>query len=136
MAYQRILKIKTKRLCDFVRINGDVSKVVGESKIKLGLVFVNSLHTTATVILQEKDVTVLKDMGKVFERLLPLKAKYEHSYEGDKIAMAHLKTNLLGSTLSLLVQKGELVFGPWQGLFLVELFEAREREAMVTVIGD
>ena len=134
--FQKSIKIKTKEANEFLKITDDVEKVVGESKIKNGMVFVNALHNTAALIIQEDDPTIHKDLVKFFEKILPLKEKYFHDYEGNVNATAHLKSNLLKNFLNVPVKDGRLLLGTWQDIFFVELFEAREREIFVTVIGE
>lgn len=121
---------------EFVKITEEIKKVVKESKIKDGMAFVNSLHNTASIIIQENDPTIHKDLRNTFERLFPLNIKYEHSYEGNVNAAAHIKTNFLGNSISIPIKNNELILGRWQDIFFVELFEPREREVVVTIIGE
>ena len=107
-----------------------------ESKIKNGMVFVNALHNTAALIIQEYDESIHKDLIKFFEKILPLKEKYFHDYEGNLNATAHIKSNLLKTFLTIPLREGKLLLGTWQNIFFVEMFEARERIVSVTVIGE
>lgn len=134
--FRKSVKIKTKGLNDFVNITENVKDVVGKSKIKDGMVFLNSLHNTGALILQEDDTTIHRDLINTLERIVPLKGKYEHDMEGNENATAHLKTNLLSSNLTIPLEDGKLVLGTWQNIFFIELFEQREREVVVTVIGE
>lgn len=134
--FRKSISIKTRGLNDFVKITGEVEKIVKESKIKNGMVFLNSLHNTAALIIQEDDPTIHRDLTATLERIAPLKGKYEHDYETNVNATAHLKTNLLTSSLTIPLTDGKLVLGTWQQLFFVELFEPRHREVIVTIIGE
>ena len=134
--FRKSVKIKTKGLNDFVNITKDIEKIVNESKIKNGMVFLNSLHNTAALIMQEDDSTIHRDLVNTLENIVPLKGKYEHNYEGPENATAHLKTNLLSSNLTIPLENGKLVLGTWQQIFFVELFEPREREVVVTIMGE
>jgi secondary thiamine-phosphate synthase enzyme len=134
--FRKSVKIKTKGLNDFVNITQDIEKIVNESKIKNSMVFLNSLHNTAALIIQEDDSTIHRDLINTLENIVPLKGKYEHNYEGPENATAHLKTNLLGSSLAIPLENGKLVLGTWQQIFFVELFEPREREVVVTIMGE
>lgn len=136
VVYQRTIGIRTKGYYDFIKITDKVAKLVEDSKIKNGIVFVNSSHNTATVIVQENDPTIHKDLTSMFEKLLPLNAKYEHDYEGNANATAHLKQNILGNSVNIPITKGKMILGGWQEIFFVELFESRDREIVVTVIGE
>jgi secondary thiamine-phosphate synthase enzyme len=136
MFFKKPILVRTKGMNDFVKITDKVENVVKESKIKNGMVFLNSLHNTAALIIQEDDSTIHRDLVNMLEGIAPVKGKYEHDYEGSKNAVAHLKTNLLDSTLTVPLENGKLVLGTWQQIFFVELFEPRERKIIVTVMGE
>ncbi len=134
--YQKSITVETKGLNDFTKITDEIQKIVNESKIKNGIVFVNNLHNTAAVIMQEDDPTIFKDMFKLLDKILPMNDKYAHDYEGNENAVAHQKQNLLGNSVSIPIKDGKLVLGTWQDVFLVELFEPRKRETVVTILGE
>ncbi|MBI2084546.1 MAG: YjbQ family protein [Candidatus Aenigmarchaeota archaeon] len=134
--YQKTIELKTKKLHDFVNITKDVAEVVNETGISNGMVFVNAPHTTVGLILQENDETIFHDMKKMFERILPPDSNYKHSSEGKDNAIAHITSNLLGTSLAMPVTKRQIELGNWQNIFLVELFEGRVRKVVVTVIGE
>ena len=134
--YQSEIKIKTKRPYDFIDITEEVEKEVKKSKIDNGIIFLNSLHNTACMIIQENDETIFEDMRKLFDRILPLNKKYSHSYEGSLNATAHLKSNLLSQSLTLPIKDGKIVLGTWQRIIFVELFEPRERTVFITIMGE
>lgn len=136
MFFKKSILVRTKGMNDFVKITDEVENAVKESKIKNGMVFLNSLHNTAALIIQEDDSTIHRDLVNVLEGIAPVKGKYEHNYEGNKNAVAHLKTNLLGSTMTVPLENGKLILGTWQQIFFVELFEPRERKIIVTVMGE
>ena len=134
--FRKSVLIPTKELNEFINITEKIQAVANESKLKDGVVFLNSLHNTGALILQEDDPTIHQDLINTLERIVPLKGRYEHDYEGNENATAHLKTNLLGSFLTIPLENGKLKLGTWQNVFFVEFFEPREREVIVTVIGD
>jgi len=134
--YQSEIKIKTKNAYDFIDITENGEKEVEKSKIKNGMIFLNSLHNTACLIIQENDETIFEDMKKFFDKILPLNEKYSHSYEGSLNATAHLKSNLLSQSITLPIKNGNLVLGAWQRIIFVELFEPRERTVFVTILGE
>ena len=134
--FQKTLVLKSKSINDFIKITDNIEDVVKESKIKNGMVFVNTLHNTAALIMQEDDSTIHMDLIKILEKIAPIKEKYSHSYEGNENATAHIKSNLLKTFLTIPLKEGELVLGTWQDIFFIELFESREREVLVTIIGE
>lgn len=114
----------------------DIKKVVKDSKIKNGIVILNSLHNTAALIIQEDDKTIHEDLKNSLERIFPLNLEYRHDFEGKVNATAHLKSNFLGNSLIVPLKDNELILGKWQDLFFIELFEPRDREIFVTIIGE
>lgn len=133
---QKKIGIRSKNRNDFIKITGEVEKLIAEAKIKNGILSINIPHTTAAIILQEGDSALQKDLIKTLDRLVSLDEKYEHVEEGKENAIAHIKSNLLGHSVSLSIKEGRLQLGTWQDIFFVELFEGREREVIITVMGE
>ena len=135
--YRDTIELKTQRNFQYINITDKVQEIVNKSKIKEGIVFVNSAHNTATVILQEDDSTIHEDTKKIIDDLVPFNRDYRHSYEGNVNAASHVKNQLLGnSNLTIPVKDGELYLGTWQQVFFLELLEPRRREIIVTVTGE
>jgi secondary thiamine-phosphate synthase enzyme len=135
--FRDAIELKTQRYFQYINITDKVQEIVNKSKIKDGIVFVNSTHNTATVILQEDDSTIHEDTKEIIEELVPLNRRYRHNYEGNVNATSHIKNQLLGnSNLTIPLRDGKLVLGAWQQVFFLELLEPRNRKVMVTVIGE
>jgi secondary thiamine-phosphate synthase enzyme len=134
--FHKTISIRTKKIYDFVEITAEIEKAAKESKIKNGKVFANALHNTGALILQENDSTIHKDLIKILEKLVPMKEKYEHNHEGNENATAHIKSNLLGTHITIPLKDSKLQLGTWQSVFFVEFFEPRNRQVMVTIIGE
>jgi secondary thiamine-phosphate synthase enzyme len=134
--FRKSISVRTSKIYDFVEVTEEVEKAAKESKIKNGIVFVNMLHLTVALIFQENDPTILRDLIKSLEKMVPMKENYEHDYEGNENATAHIKANLLGTSVTIPLHNGSLQFGTYQSLFVVELFEPRNREIVITIIGE
>jgi len=134
--FRKTIEIRTKGYNDFIDITSQLEKVVKESKIKKGMLFANSLHNTAALIIQENDPTIFEDMKNLFEKILPLNGKYEHDYEGNENATSHQKNSLLGNSISIPIENNELVLGTWQRVIFIEFFEPRIRKVVVTILGE
>lgn len=133
----QIIKVSTSSQFDFVPLTNQVQKVVEESKIREGFVLLRCPHTTAAITCTERDPAVHHDAQRVLEMLIPHKQDWEHNSEGSINARAHQAVMLLfGSCHWIPVTQGEISLGTWQGVFLVELFEARARNIQVTVVGE
>ena len=130
------IRIKTKNIYDFVDLTEKVQKIVESSNIKNGILVLNNLHNTASLLIQEKDSGIFKDLKNSLEKFFPLNRKYEHDYEGNVNATAHLKSSLFAPSITLSIRNGKLDLGTWQSILFVEFFEPRERKIIVTIIGE
>ncbi len=125
-------EIQTAKRTDFVDVTGRVRDVVCRAGIQEGLCVVYVPHTTAAVTINEHaDPDVVRDMGMKLDWMIPWEDAYRHA-EGN--SAAHIKSSLLGPSLSIIVQGSELVLGVWQGVFLCEFDGPRRRSFFVKVI--
>jgi len=128
------ITVATERREETVDITARVKAAVTRAKIADGIVAVTVAHTTAGVFVNENaDPDVRRDLLTALERAVPREAKYAHA-EGN--GPAHVKSVLIGSSVTLAVRDGELALGTWQGIYFAELDGPRERSATITVIGD
>jgi secondary thiamine-phosphate synthase enzyme len=135
--YRDTIELRTEKYFQYINITDRVQDIVSKSGIKDGMAFVNALHNTATVIIQEDDSTIHEDTKDIMEELTPLKREYRHSYEGNVNATSHIRNQMLGnSNLAIPVEDGKLVLGTWQQIFFLEILEPRSRKVIVTVIGE
>lgn len=106
--------------------------------INTGLVHLLLQHTSASLTLNENcDPTVRSDMEQHFMRHVPESAPYQHDYEGVDDMPAHIKSSLLGVSLLLPVNRGRLVLGTWQGIWLGEhRIHGGSRRIIATLQGE
>lgn len=92
------------------------------SQIGIGLLHIFIQHTSASLTINENaDSTVRGDFERYFNYAVPENAPfYRHTYEGSDDMPAHLKSSLLGPSLTLPVSNGRLNLGTWQGIYLCE----------------
>ena len=95
---------------------------LNNQKIKNGMLNINILHTSASLIIQENaDPDVLHDLKNFFDKLAPMDNKlYQHTTEGTDDMPAHIKSALTNSQLTLSLKDKKLILGTWQGLYLFE----------------
>ena len=91
-------------------------------KIKNGILNINILHTSASLIIQENaDPDVLSDLNFFFDKLVPMDNKlYKHTTEGKDDMPAHIKSALTNNQITLSIKDKKLALGTWQGLYLFE----------------
>jgi secondary thiamine-phosphate synthase enzyme len=99
-----------------------------------GICHLSLLHTTAALTLADLDPGTDLDMLDAFEHMVP-KLHYRHPHDPVHVP-DHILSAVIGPTLSLLVQDGELVVGTWQRVVLIELDGGRSREIAMAVSAE
>jgi len=130
------VKVKTEGRGDYKDITEEIEGIVEESRVKNGIVAIHGMHTTAAIVIQERDRDVHNDTMDIMNAIVPMDRKYRHVYEGIANATAHIKNQMMGINVTIPVINGRMALGTWQRIFLVELFEKRERRVAIAVIGE
>jgi secondary thiamine-phosphate synthase enzyme len=144
VAHSRQLRLRTTTPHQFIDVTEAVAEEVRRSRVRQGLVCVQTLHTTTAVVVNENEPGLLQDMAEVLERLVPTGRGYRHDdlerrpgappdepANGD----AHCKAMLLSASQTLTIQERRIQLGRWQRIFLVELDGGRLPTVSVTVLG-
>ena len=130
----------TARPRGFHLVTREVEAAVPElAEAKVGLVHVFIRHTSAALALNENaSHDVLRDFASWFDAAVPEDAPYwTHTLEGADDMPAHVKSALLGPSLTLPVTDGRLALGTWQGVYLCEHRDAGgPRELVITLWGE
>lgn len=106
---------------------------------RVGLLHIQLLHTSASVSLNENaDPDVRADLAAYLDRLVPDGAVYfRHTLEGPDDMSAHIKSSIIGTSLTLAVSQGRLNLGVWQGIYLGEHRDAAGgRNLLLTLNGE
>jgi secondary thiamine-phosphate synthase enzyme len=128
------LVIKISRHTEFVEITEQVQDVVNESGVKEGVCVCFVPHTTAGITINENaDPDVVADMIYALEQAVPWKSPHYRHREGN--TAAHVKSSMIGHSVTLLLKDGQLQFGTWQGVFLCEFDGPRTRKVWVQAVG-
>ena len=106
-------------------------------KIKVGILQLFIKHTSAALTINENtDHTVRQDFETYFNILVPEnKDYYKHICEGSDDITAHLKSSLLGSSISIPITDGKLNLGTWQGIYLCEHRNQGAGRRIIATIG-
>ncbi len=121
MWYQQTLFLKARQRGFHLVTDEVVDQLENLSEVNTGLLHLLLQHTSASLTLNENcDPTVRADMENHFLRLVPENASYQHDYEGPDDMPAHIKSSLLGASLTIPVSRGKLMLGTWQGIWLGE----------------
>ncbi|MGM0907289.1 MAG: secondary thiamine-phosphate synthase enzyme YjbQ [Pseudomonadota bacterium] len=107
----------------FHLITSEVEQALSQlGPVQVGLLHVFIRHTSASLTINENaDPTVREDFESHFNEMVPENAPYyRHTFEGPDDMPAHLKSSILGSSLTAPVTNGRLNLGTWQGIYLCE----------------
>ena len=102
--------------------NEIINKFPELGEIKAGILHVFIKHTSASLTLNENaDPTVRMDFESHFNKMVPEDMPYyKHDYEGSDDMPAHIKSSILGNSITIPITNGELNTGIWQGVYLCE----------------
>jgi secondary thiamine-phosphate synthase enzyme len=140
------LRIATSRPTEFVDLTDRVQALVAEAGVQTGIVNIQSLHTTAAIVLNEHEPLLLTDFAALLERTAPLGAAYRHDdlsiravnlLPDERVnGHAHCRALLLSPSACLNIVGGRLQLGRWQRIFLVELDGPRVRDLSILLVGE
>lgn len=125
------IAIATKTQIELINITPQIRKIVDDSGITDGTVHIFVPHTTAAVTINEgADPSVVKDILKELDKIVPLRDNYLHM-EGN--SAAHIKSTLVGASEGVMIENGSLVLGTWQAIFFCEFDGPRQRKVYVKI---
>ncbi|RJQ31904.1 MAG: YjbQ family protein [Actinobacteria bacterium] len=130
----RKISIKTKRKNEFVSITDQVNQAIKDSGLSDGLAHIYCPHTTAGITINENyDPSVVGDIISHLGKLVPENAGYRHS-EGN--SDGHIKSSLIGSSVTVIIDDTALLLGQWQGIFFCEFDGPRNRSVWIKLVKD
>lgn len=146
MTKNKTIEIRSKEQFDTVDLTDEIISFVKESNIKNGLVNIQSLHTTATVFVQENEPSLLEDIKKSLERIAPQNIDYNHDDFGRRMVNtcdngcrnghSHCKAVCLPISVTLNLIDGQMQLGTWQRIMFIELDRTRSRKIQIQILGE
>jgi secondary thiamine-phosphate synthase enzyme len=105
------------------------------ARTRVGLLHVFIRHTSASLTINENaDPDVPADLERALNATAPEDFPYVHTVEGPDDMPAHVKSVLIGSSVSLPVGNGKLMLGTWQGIYLAEHRDHATRRTLVLTL--
>ena len=136
--FQKVIKVETKGK-GLYEITKHIEELVEESKINLGLCNLFVQHTSASLLIQENaDPDVQKDLEYFFGKLVPENdLGYTHTLEGPDDMPSHIRSAITKTSEQIPIDRGKLLLGTWQGIFLWEhRFKGNIRQIIIHISGD
>lgn len=125
------LQQDTKGFCDIIDLTPKVRERIAASGLGNGLVSLFVAGSTAALTTVEYEPGLLEDLEELFERLIPSTRKHHHDDRwGDDNGFSHLRASLVGPSLQVPVEAGQLLLGTWQQIILLD-FDNRQRRRLI-----
>ena len=134
--------LKSERATELIKITDRVQRVVEKSKVKNGITNVFTQHVTTGLTINEDDPKLEEDIARFLVKAVPEDDSYAHHHFFRKDgrmavnAYSHIRASLLGPSLTIPVQDGQVVLGSRQQIYLVELDGPQTRDFIVEVMGE
>jgi len=131
MAIHRF-SIATRARVEMVDITRTISEAVIHSGVMEGICLVYVPHTTAGVMINENaDPDVTADIVRELNQVIPFEDHYRH---GEGNSAAHIKSSLIGPSVTIPIQAGRLLLGTWQAIYFGEFDGPRTRTFFAKVM--
>jgi secondary thiamine-phosphate synthase enzyme len=137
-SFRRVLSIRTEAEGDIVDLTEELVAAVRASGFIEGLACVFVGHSTAALFTIENEEGLRQDMRGALQRLMPKEIEYEHHLRwGDGNGHSHMRSALLGTSLTVPFHQGVPDLGTWQQVVMMELDNrGRDRKVIIQIIGE
>ena len=127
-------QLKTTARNQFVEVTDRVREAVAAAGVRSGFCVVYCPHTTAAITVNENaDPDVVHDMLLYLNRTIPKDQPGFRHGEGN--SDSHIKASLVGPSVTLVIDGGDMILGRWQGVYFCEFDGPRTRTVVVQVVG-
>ena len=119
--YQHLISLPSFERGFHLVTNRIVESVPELAGVRVGLLHIQILHTSASLTINENaDSDVQRDLEMAMNTIVPEDLPFIHTIEGPDDMPAHVKSSMMGSSVTIAVSDGHLVLGTWQGIYLCE----------------
>ena len=137
--YQKEIVLNSKPRGIHLVTDEVISQLPEIKKINIGLMHILIKHTSASITINENfDPDVRSDMAKYFDHSVKENEPwYSHNSEGSDDMPAHIKSTLIGNSLTIPITNGILNLGTWQGIYMCEhRNQGGSRRIITTIFGE
>lgn len=132
----KVISLQTPPGDALVDITAQVREAVRQTGIPSGLCAVIVPHTTAAVTINSAmDAATAEDIIADVRRLVPTRVDFKHQYDTPADAAGHIKAALVGHSVLLIIENGDLLLGGSQSILFYEFDGPRERHIQVKVVA-
>ena len=135
MIKNKIIKFQTKGFNDIVDITKEASDFACEFTEGLLNVFVQGSTLSVTTI--EYEEGVIEDLKNAISRIAPEDIEYIHNLKwGDGNGFSHVRSAILGPSISIPINEGLLRLGTWQQIVVIDFDNRpRSRKAFLSIVS-
>ena len=137
VVYSGKVSVKTKGFTDIINITNDVHHFVSRNGCQEGQLLIFIDGSTAAISTIEYEPGLLKDLPELLEKLIPMEQGYHHDdtwHDGN--GYAHLRSTLIGTSMTVPVLDGRVVLGTWQQIILIDFDNcSRDRNVVFQFVG-
>ena len=131
------LHLSTEGNADVIDITPDIGRLLKGVKIEKGIATVSVIGSTGAVTTCEFEPGLVEDIREIFDKLIP-SGRYNHDEAwGDGNGHSHLRSSLVGPSLTVPFDRNGLILGTWQQIIFIDFDNrARDRKIAVTFLGE
>ncbi len=142
--HKQSVPFESRTQIDFIDITQSIRDIVRDSSIRQGHVTIFVPHTTMGIVINHNEPLLLQDFMRILYKVAPVDDHYSHDLfeirkerpsDGRSNGHSHCKALLIGSSETILVERGDLILSPLQSVFAIEFDGARKRDVIVQVMG-
>ena len=140
-AFSASITLTTEEGTEVSDITKPVRDAVQQLPVATGIALVNTLHTTCALFVNEFQAAIVDDLKRMLDRLVPERGGYRHDdprYSDCERGNghSHLRAALLGRSVAVPINDGELTLGRFQSIIFAELDGPRRRDISIQVVGE
>jgi secondary thiamine-phosphate synthase enzyme len=131
------IHMSTQGNADVIDITPEVSEKLRSLKLKKGIVHIFVIGSTGAVTTCEFEPGLVQDIEDIFAKLIPA-GRYNHDEAwGDGNGHSHLRSSLVGPSLTVPFDGNELILGTWQQIIFIDFDNRpRDRKIVLTFLGE
>lgn len=131
------IDLQTPPAESLIDLTSQVRAIVTESGVQEGICVLYNPHSTAGLTINSGlDPKTGEDIISEIHRLVPTRVDFKHTYDTPSDAAGHIKSVLVGNSLTLIITQGELILGGSQSLLFFDFDGPRRREVWVRVLAE
>jgi secondary thiamine-phosphate synthase enzyme len=136
----KTIELNTRAQVQIFDLTEEVQQFLAESRVANGMGVVSTLHTTTGIFFTETQDALWDDVDAFLHHVVADKTGYKHNDPAlsdceRKNAAAHLRAIMLGGSLALQVDNGQLILGRFQRIIFAELDGPRPRSIRMQFMG-